>query len=546
MDLKKRQAGLLFHPTSLPGKYGIGDLGPEMIKMLDWMKAAGFSMWQVLPLGPTGYADSPYQCFSAFAGNPYLISVDLMVAEGLLDKKELKTPKFPEGTIDYGWIYVWKNDLLRRAYANFKAGKFAAMQKRLDAFRADKLVAGWLEDYALFIALKNAHEGRVWNTWAKPLRTRDKKALAQARKDHADEIDYQVFLQFLFHDHWMRVREAAHERGLKIVGDIPIYVAYDSADTWANQHLFKIKANGDPSCVAGVPPDYFSETGQLWGNPIYNWRKMKANGYKWWISRCKALLSMVDCIRLDHFRGFEAYWEVPFGEETAINGKWVKGPDHALFETIRKALGELPIMAENLGVITPAVEKLRTDFDMPGMKIMQFGWGTTGKGPLQAADDNVFVPYKIEKSSVVYTGSHDNPTTRHWWEEFATPSEKEYFKAYLNTTAEQPHKDLVRAAYACVADVVLIPMQDILGLGAEARMNFPGREAGNWTWRLTKGQASKELAKANFEQLLMYGRCETPAKPARKGAAKKAAAKKTAAKKPAAKKAARRGRKAEA
>lgn len=505
MSIFRRQAGLLLHPTSLPGPYGIGDLGPGAIKFLDWMKAAGFGLWQVLPVGPTGYGDSPYQCFSAFAGNPFLVSPDLLVAEGLLARRELKTPDFPADGIDYGWVIHWKTGLLRTAFANYRAGKFPALRKRLAAFRRKS--ASWLEDYALFAALKAAHGGAVWNTWAKPLRSFDKRAVAAARRDHAEEIDFQAFIQFLFHDQWDRVRGAARERGITIVGDMPIYVAYDSADTWTNQKLFKLKADGSPTHVAGVPPDYFSKTGQLWGNPIYRWDRMKADKFRWWVARFRALLDTVDIVRLDHFRGFEAYWEVTAGEPTAEHGMWRPGPREALFAALSKALGkDLPIIAENLGVITDEVEALREKFGMPGMKVLQFAWGTK-KAKLPTPDPtNGFHPHKIEPTSVVYTGTHDNPTTVQWWNEFASPQEKALFQAYLHTTGAEPHKDLIRAALASVGRTVLIPAQDLLGIGAEGRMNFPGREAGNWGWRLKPDALTKELAAQTRATLTLYER----------------------------------------
>ena len=470
------------------------------------MKAAGLSLWQVLPLGPTGFADSPYQCFSAFAGNPFLISPDLLLREGLIAASDLKRPKFPEDRVDFGPVIEWKNGLLRRAYEHFKAGKFAALDKRLESFTARPEIAAWLDDYALFAALKDAHGGKVWNTWATPLRRHDAKAIKAAARDYAGEVALYKFIQFLFFDQWSHVRKAAHERGIQIVGDMPIYVAYDSADTWAHQELFQLKANGDPTRVAGVPPDYFSETGQLWGNPLYRWDKMDSRGYKWWIARMQAMLEQVDVIRLDHFRGFEGFWSVKFGDPTAIKGRWVKGPGAALFEALRQALGDLPIIAENLGVITQGVEDLRGQFDLPGMKILQFGWTTAGTKPLVPDPGCDFQPYKIEPTSVVYTGSHDNATAAQWWKEFATKDEKKLFKAYTGTDGKEAHQELIRQAFASVGAIALVPMQDFLGLGGEARMNFPGREAGNWTWRLRKGAATKSLAGRIAQDLLLFGR----------------------------------------
>ncbi|MDK2972133.1 MAG: 4-alpha-glucanotransferase [Candidatus Sumerlaeota bacterium] len=507
MILNKRLAGVLLHPTSLPGPHGIGDLGPSAVRFLDWLQQAGFGIWQVLPLGPTGYGDSPYQCFSAFAGNQYLISPELLVQEGLLTKSEIKAPRYPAGRIDYGPVIERKMALLGKAFARFRAGEFAELNARLAAFRRRPSTKAWLDDYALFSALKRAHGGAVWTTWEKPLRQAQPEALAKARVKYAEDIEFHVFVQFLFFDQWDRIRAAAHERDIAIVGDLPIYVAFDSADTWAHQELFKLRADGTPTHVAGVPPDYFSATGQLWGNPIYRYDVMEQRGYKWWISRMKSLLEMFDVVRLDHFRGFEAYWEVPASEKTAINGKWVPGPRAGLFKALRKALGgNLPIIAENLGVITKEVEDLREQFGLPGMKIMQFAWVTASEKPLVPDPGCVFQPHRYEQRSVVYTGSHDNPTTLQWWREFASPGEKRHFKQYLGTDGKKPHEALCRAALATVANTVILPMQDLLGLGGEARMNYPGRESGNWGWRMKEGAATAKLARDWKAALLLYER----------------------------------------
>lgn len=504
-----RRAGVLLHPTSLPGPHGIGDLGPELERFLDWMADAGFALWQILPLGPTGYGDSPYQCFSAFAGNPYLVSPDLLVAEGLLSKGDLrKAPRFPAKSVDYGPAIEWKNALLAKAFDRYAAdpAAFPDLCKRLAAFRRRKGVRAWLDDFAVFLAIKEAHGGRVWNTWSAPLRQGDPDALRAARKQHARAVEFQIFAQFLFFDQWERARALARERGISIVGDAPIYVAYDSADTWANQGLFKLRRDGSPTHVAGVPPDYFSATGQLWGNPIYRWDKMKANGFAWWIRRMAAVLETVDFMRLDHFRGFEAYWEVPAGEKTAVNGKWRKGPGASLFEALEGALGRLPIIAENLGVITPEVEALRERFGLPGMKILQFAWTPASAKPLVPDPGCVFQPHKADAGNVVYTGTHDNPTTVQWWDEFASPAEKQLYRAYLGTDGSKPHEDLRRAALATASPAAVLPMQDLLGLGGEARMNYPGRESGNWTWRMDARAASKALAKRLRGELLVFER----------------------------------------
>jgi len=506
VSLDKRQAGILMHPTSFPGPYGIGDLGPEAVAFLDWAEDAGFSLWQVLPLGPTGYGDSPYQCFSAFAGNPYLISPDLLAEAGLVAKADLKAPAFPKENIDYGWAIHWKMELLRKAFATFEGGKFDDLARRLAAFQRRATVKAWLPDYALFMALKQTHNGAPWIEWPKELRSGDEAALKKARKAHATEIKFQTFIQFLFFDQWARLREAARKRNIRIVGDMPIYVAYDSADTWAHQAMFKLREDGRPTHVAGVPPDYFSADGQLWGNPLYRWDVLKQRGFDWWIARFRSLLELVDSIRLDHFIGFQNFWEVAFGEKTARNGAWRPGPSDALFVALKQALGDLPVIAENLGEVTPEVEALRHRFNLPGMTILQFSWGVASTRPLIPNPNGDCLPHAVDENSAVYTGTHDNATTLQWWNEGARPAEKALLCAYLNTDGAEPHRDLIRAAWATPARTAIVPMQDVLGLGGEARMNLPGREAGNWGWRMKKGAATKAMAKDLRQQLLVYER----------------------------------------
>lgn len=533
MKLDRRQFGVLLHPTSLPGSFGIGDIGPEAERFLEWLASAGVSLWQVLPLGPTGFGDSPYQCFSAFAGNPYLISPDRLLEAGLLDRRDLKTPGFPSSTVDYGPVIEWKVALLRRAYDRFALNPPADMAKRFTAWRKGKSVAAWLESFALFMAIKSAHGGASWDQWAPELRACKPAALAAARKTHAREIDFHAFCQFLFFEQWSALRAKAHALGIRIIGDAPIYVAYDSADTWANQSLFKLAADGKPTCVAGVPPDYFSRTGQLWGNPIYRWDAMKKTGFAWWCDRMAAQFEMVDIVRLDHFRGFEAYWEVPFGHPTAERGKWVPAPGEALFEALAKRFGELPVIAENLGVITEAVEMLRDDFDLPGMKVLQFGFGTAPGRLLTPDPDNAHKIFTIEPFSVVYTGTHDNPTTVQWWREFATEGERALMKAQLRTNAANPADDLIHAAIISPGAIAVTTMQDLLGLGAEGRMNFPGKDSGNWGWRMNDGATSRALAAELRAKLALGERLAVPgpiAAPARK-AARKTSRKKSAAKK---------------
>ncbi len=484
-----RSAGILLHPTSLPGPHGIGDLGTEAHRFVDVLHAAGATLWQVLPLGPTGYGDSPYQCFSAFAGNPLLIHVP---GEG---------GDFPAHTVDFGRVIPHKHRLLRAATAAIPA------DDTYRAFCAEQ--AWWLDDYALFMALKHAHGGAAWTSWERGAARRDPHALATWRTRLADDIEHGRREQYLFFSQLRALRQACHRRGIRLMGDLPIYVAHDSADVWANRTLFKLDAQGRPAVQAGVPPDYFSATGQLWGNPIYDWEKLRETGYDWWVRRMRAAFEMFDAVRIDHFRGFEAYWEVPGADTTAVNGEWVPGPGAALFEVITRTLGPLPIVAENLGVITPAVEALREKFGYPGMSILQFAFG----GDDQA---NNFQPHTYPRARVVYTGTHDNDTTVGWWN--STPggdsirtateiaNEKDLARRYLGTDGHEIHWTLIRTALASVADTVLIPLQDVLGLGSAARMNLPGRQAGNWGFRFTWDQCTPDLVQRLRALVDLYDR----------------------------------------
>jgi len=509
MVLDRRAAGLLLHPTSLPGRYGIGDVGPAAHDFVNWLSEAGLSVWQVLPLGPTSFGDSPYQCFSAFAGNPLLVSPDVLAAEGLLTQEDIVPPPFPLA-VDYGWVIAWKTDLLRRAHARFAAGGFNALADRYAAFRAREDVAFWLDDYALFMACKDAHNGEPWKTWEPDLRAFQPAAVEAARATHAANIEYHRFAQFLFFDQWDRLRAACRERGITIIGDAPIYVAFDSADTWAHQDLFLVGPDGNPTVVAGVPPDYFSETGQLWGNPIYDWKRMARDDYAWWVARLRSTLALVDVIRLDHFRGFFGYWAVPFGAPTAETGKWVKGPGQKFFASIRKQLGDLPIIAEDLGDITEDVVEGRRKLGLPGMKVLQFAWSPAATDPIATDPNSGFLPYQHDPNQVVYTGTHDNDTTLGWWQNTSTPEERMTMQSYLATDGSAPHWDLMRAAFGSVANTAVIPAQDLLGLGSEARMNFPGRAEGNWCWRLADGQLNRQHAQAIRGLALLYGRAANP------------------------------------
>ncbi len=500
-----RSSGILLHPTSLPGPYGIGELGSAAMQWLDWLAGAGCGLWQILPLGPTGYGDSPYQSFSSFAGNPYLISLERLLEEELLVDADLdEMPESNEDQIDYGAIYEWKLPVLDKAYARFLAGPFEALRAEQESFRQQQ--AHWLDDFALFMALKEAHDGEPWNDWPPRLRARDPGVLERARQVHVEAVERQIFRQFLFFRQWAAVRSYANQLGIRIIGDVPIFVAYDSADVWANQDLFHLDAQGSPTVVAGVPPDYFSETGQLWGNPLYRWELHAARGYDWWLARLQAVLSSVDIIRLDHFRGFYDYWEIPAGQKTAVEGRWVEGPREAFFQTVRSGLArdttasaeELPIIAEDLGELNPGVYELRDRLDLPGMKIMVFAFSDDGK--------NEFLPHNHVSECVVYTGTHDNDTARGWFER-VSQSERDFALRYLDCSEEEIPSKLIRAAWGSVSIFALTSMPDLLGLGNEARMNYPGRETGNWGWRMRPSVLLDEEQQERLRELnLLFDR----------------------------------------
>ena len=497
-----RSAGVLLHPTSLPSRYGIGDLGDSAYQFVDFLVAGKQQLWQLLPLGPTGYGDSPYQSFSAFAGNPLLISPDRLVADGFLAEEDVENvPGFPTGLVDFGPVIDYKRELLRRAHSHFLASGSDLQREAFDRFCQN--TAYWLDDFGLFMALKEYHkdqDGGVWNTWPKPIARRQIKAMKQWSSQLADEIGLHKFQQFLFYKQWLELKAYANEHGIRIVGDIPIFVAYDSADVWSHPELFYLKKDGSPSVVAGVPPDYFSVTGQRWGNPLYNWEAIAADNYSWWIRRIHMNLVQADIVRIDHFRGFEAYWEIPASEPTAVIGRWVKGPDAAIFEAIQAKLGDLPIIAEDLGVITPEVEALRDRFGFPGMKILQFAFG--------GERNSSFLPYTYGQNSVVYTGTHDNETTLGWYLN-ATEDERDHVRRYMVSSGRDIVWDLIRLAYASVADICVIPMQDLFVLGNEARMNFPGKEGGWWQWRYTREMFSARapgIALGMAELAYLYGR----------------------------------------
>jgi 4-alpha-glucanotransferase len=500
-----RTSGILLHPTSLPSRWGIGDLGDAAYRFVDFLAAAGQRRWQVMPLGPTGYGDSPYQSFSSFAGNPLLVSPDILRADGLLADEDLAdVPYFPDDTVDYGAVIPAKQALLRRSFARFQSSATPEQQTAFAAFREAQRL--WLDDFALFMALKQQHGG-AWADWEPPLARHEPAAVEAAHAALADEVAFQAYAQFQFFEQWGRLRRYANERDIKIIGDIPIFVAYDSADVWGNRELFFIGDDNRPTVVAGVPPDYFSATGQLWGNPLYRWDVLAERGYGWWIERLRAVFTLVDIVRLDHFRGFAAYWEVPGNEETALNGKWVPGPGGALFDAVLAALGELPIIAEDLGVITPDVEALRDGYHLPGMKVLQFAFGGGPESP--------YLPHNYDRPFVVYTGTHDNDTTLGWWRTLDEGA-RTHVQLYLGRSGEDICWDFMRLAFGSVAETAIVPLQDALNLGSEARMNTPGRPAGNWGWRYAEGQLDGFLAGRLRQLTELYGRM--PAPPAPEGA----------------------------
>lgn len=497
----ERVSGILLHPTSLPGEYGIGDLGSGAHEFVDFLAESGCNLWQVLPLGPTGYGDSPYQCFSAFAGNPYLISPGALIAEGLLTIEDLRDkPDFPATRVDYGAVIRWKLPLLDRAFQRYTASPPTELREALANFRAAN--AAWLDDFALFMALKEAHGGGAWGDWPEPLRKREPQALAKVRKTYADQIARFAFYQFLFQRQWDNLLAHAHRRSVRIIGDVPIFVAYDSADVWSHPELFFLDGQDKPTVVAGVPPDLFSPTGQLWGNPLYNWEVHQKQGYSWWLERVRATLKVVDIIRLDHFRGFAGYWEIPAGNKTAEFGRWVPGPGTDFFDALvadlksNTASESLPLIAEDLGVITADVVELRERYNLPGMRILQFGFS----GP-----DNAFLPHHYVPNCVAYTGTHDNDTARGWFES-SPEDERDFALRYLGVDGGRFAWDLVRALWASAAVFAIAPMQDFLNLGREARMNYPSKLGGNWEWRMRQADINADLLESIRELNFLYSR----------------------------------------
>lgn len=493
-----RASGILLHPTSFPGRYGMGDIGPQAYEFVDFLADTGQQIWQVLPLGPTGHGNSPYMSYSAMAGNHMLISLEQLRDRGLLSQEDLDSfPGFSEDSIDFSHVLAEKLKYLEKAAETFRAG--GDENTRAEYHRFCEEHAFWLDDYAFFMALKRANQGASWNAWETSIARRHPEAMAQWHQTLATTIDIHKYFQFEFYRQWTSLKAYANERHIQIVGDMPIYVAHDSVDVWAFPENFMVDEKTlEPSEMAGVPPDYFSETGQLWGNPTYNWGVLEKTKFRWWLQRLKALLDYVDLIRIDHFRGFQAYWAVGQGETTAMNGTWIEAPGEAFFNTVKAEFGSLPILAEDLGVITPDVEALRDQFDFPGMKILQFAFGDNHNNP--------YLPFNYGHNSLVYTGTHDNDTTVGWFDK-ASEYERDRVLRYLGgLSAEGIHWSLIRLALSSISNQAIIPLQDILGLGSHARMNSPGKADGNWGWRYRSDMLTGELRDRLRELTRLYGR----------------------------------------
>jgi len=491
-----RASGILLHPTSLAGPYGIGDLGGNAYEFVDWLVSAGQKLWQILPLGPTSYGNSPYSSYSAFAGNTLLISPELLVKDGLVRPELLGiATAFAADRVDHEAVSEWKLSLLNEAFETFKASPNSPFAAEFAFFRREN--AWWLDDYAAFRAIKNAHDDSPWVEWAVPIRLQNLDALEQTRSQLAREIEAERFSQYLFFRQWLALKNYANSSGVKIIGDLPIFVAYDSADVWCNQSKFKLNGDGSPEVVSGVPPDYFSKTGQLWGNPIYDWQAMLADNFNWWTARIAFSLKLNDIVRLDHFIGFLRNWEIPGEDETAENGVWASVPGRELFTILRQRLGQLPIIAEDLGSMTTEVEELRDTFDLPGMRILQYAFG----GDAYNRD----LPHNYNQNTVAYTGTHDNDTTAGWYKS-APRHVKTHCRKYLRAGGREMHWEMIRACLASTANTAIIPAQDVLGLGSESRMNTPATSSGNWEWRLIKDELNEQTAGRLRDIAAMFGR----------------------------------------
>ncbi len=479
-----RSSGLLLHISSLPSHGGIGDLGPAAYDFANFLHAGGQRIWQVLPLSPVGYGNSPYAALSAMAVNPLLVSLEVLADWGWITKDRINSLPGKSGAVDFDAVIEQKLPLLREAAKNFLSQHTDEQWRRFEKFAADK--AAWLDDYVAFVVLREQNGNALWTEWPKPLAHREPAALEEFRKGNHEALEVEKAIQFAFDEQWYHLHTYCRERDISLMGDIAIFVSFDSADVWTHPELFELNDDLSPKRVAGVPPDYFSKTGQRWGNPLYRWDRLEQGGFGWWVDRMRRASELYDMIRLDHFRGFEAYWAIPGEDETAVNGKWVKAPGHALFARLREALGELQFVAEDLGVITEGVEKLRDDFAFPGMRILQFGFGNRGA--------HSYLPHRFVTNTVVYTGTHDNDTTLGWWQNGATEEEKAAVEAYVKPADDGPVWSLIRLASTSVADLCLFPVQDVIGVGTEGRMNVPSAATGNWSWRFEQSALTKDIA----------------------------------------------------
>lgn len=496
-----RSAGVIMHIASLPGKFGIGTFGREAYDYVKFLFKAGLKYWQILPLGQTGYGDSPYQSFSAFAGNPYFIDFDILKKEGLLKEEEYLNEEYGENEeyIDYGLLFKVKYKVLRRAYNNFKNMNDIALKESMNNFKEDNKF--WLDDYALYMAIKEEFNLKSWQEWDDDIKKRESSAMNKYKNKLVDEIEFWSFVQFLFFNQWNELKKYANSKGIKIIGDIPIYVAEDSADVWSNPEAYLIYTETlKPIVVAGCPPDAFSDTGQLWGNPIYDWNYMEKNRYKWWVKRVEESLKLYDVVRIDHFRGLESFWEIPYGDKTAVNGQWIKGPGIKLFDAIKKELGEVNIIAEDLGFLTNEVIEFLRQTKFPGMKVLQFAF--------DAREESNYLPHTYIRNCIVYTGTHDNDTFRGWFELTGNKEDVEYSKEYLALSEEEGYNwGFIRGAWSSVANLSMALMQDFLNLGGESRINTPSTLGHNWTWRVRGGSYTDELANKIYKYTKMYGRC---------------------------------------
>ena len=497
----ERSAGVIMHIASLPGKFGIGTFGKEAYEYVEFLYKSGMRYWQILPLGQTGYGDSPYQSFSAFAGNPYFIDFDILKDEGILSKAEYINENYGDNEeyIDYGLLFNIKYIVLRRAYENFKKSHNFLLKEYFESFKEAN--NWWLDNYSLYMAVKGKFNLASWQEWDDDIKKRRPEAIELYRNELSDEIEFWSFIQFLFFKQWNELKSYANEKGIKIIGDMPIYVAEDSADVWSNPEAYLIyEETLKPISIAGCPPDAFSEIGQLWGNPLYDWNYMEKTGYKWWIKRVEESLKLYDVVRIDHFRGFESYWEIPYGDTTAINGEWVKGPGIKLFNAIKESLGEINVIAEDLGFLTKEVKEFLEETGFPGMKVLQFAF--------DEREESNYLPHTYTNNCIAYTGTHDNDTFRGWFELTGNKSDVKYCKEYLALTEEEGYNwGFIRGAWASVADVSIALMQDFLNLGNETRVNFPSTLGGNWKWRIKEGSYNTELADKIYKYTKMYGRC---------------------------------------